>query len=343
MFEMLKRLCAASGVSGDEREVCEFIREIAEPLADSVRTDVLGNLIIEKRGVKSVSKKLMVCAHLDEVGVIVTSITDEGFLKFACAGSIDKRILPGKRVFFGSDRVVGIIGTRVIHFVKGAARDKVVSVEDMYIDIGAATREAAEKLISLGDTGAFDAHSFEFGDGLFAAKAIDDRLGCAVMLELLKSDLPCDCTFVFTVQEEVGARGAAAASFAAEPDVALVLEATTAADLPGVPDAKKVCCVGGGAVIPFMDRGTIYNRELWDTLTARATERGIAWQTKQYISGGTDAQVIHKSRAGVATLAVAAPVRNLHSPLCVGKIADFQAVLDCARLFLEVHCERFGI
>ena len=336
MLDLLKMLCAASGVSGDEGEVRELIRARASEFSDEISVDVMGNLIVKKRGARRSDKVIMVCAHMDEVGVIATHITDDGFVRFACVGGIVRRVLLGKRVFFGAKRVPGVIGCRAIHQTSADEREKIPAVDELYIDIGASTREEAEALVSLGDTGAFDAAALEFGDGAFAAKAIDDRLGCAVMLELIASELPVDVTFVFTVQEEVGARGAATASFAVAPDVALILEATTAADLPGVSDGKSVCKVGGGAVIPFMDGGTIYDKTLWNALTREATERGILWQTKQYISGGTDAQAVQKARAGVATLAVSAPVRNLHSPLCVGKASDFEAVLECARLFLEL-------
>lgn len=336
MLDLLKKLCAASGVSGDEREVREVILALAGPHADSIRTDAMGNLIVEKRGARGAKKRVMVCAHMDEVGVIATHITDDGYIKFACVGGIDRRVLIGTRVFFGAERIAGVIGSRAVHLMSASEREAVPKVEDMYIDIGAESREDAEKLVAIGDTATFSPVAHDFGDGYLAAKAIDDRLGCAAMLELLRDELPVDVTFVFTVQEEVGARGATAATFAVEPEVALVLESTTAADLPDVSEGKTVCKVGGGAVIPFMDGGTIYDRELWAALTSAATERGIAWQTKQYISGGTDAQVVQKSRAGVATIAVSAPVRNLHSPLCVGKTTDFDAVLACARLFLEM-------
>ena len=337
MLDLLKTLCAASGVSGDEGETREIIRAHAAEHSNDIFVDVMGNLIVKKSGKSRSDKTIMVCAHMDEVGVIVTSVTDDGFVKFACVGGIVRRVLLGKRVFFGKNRVPGVIGCRAIHQTSADEREKIPAIADLYIDIGASSREEAETLVSLGDTGTFDPQTLEFGDGAFAAKAIDDRLGCAVMLELLASELPVDVTFVFTVQEEVGARGAATASFAVAPDVALILESTTAADLPGVSEGKSVCKVGGGAVIPFMDGGTIYDKTLWNALTAAATKRGIKWQTKRYISGGTDAQVVQKSRAGVATLAISAPVRNLHSPLCVGKTADFEAVLECARLFLELQ------
>ncbi|MDR2664654.1 MAG: M42 family peptidase [Oscillospiraceae bacterium] len=334
MLDTLKTLCGASGVSGDEGEVRDEIRRRAGALADGISQDALGNLIVTKRGARRAASKLMLCAHMDEVGVIVTHITDDGFLKFAFSGGVDRRVALGKRVFFGKRRVPGIVGVKPYHMLDGAERGKVPQLGSLCIDIGARSRGEAEKLVSLGDTGAFDARVFEFGDGYIKAKAIDDRFGCAVMLKLLE-DTPVDCTFVFTVQEEVGARGAATAAFAVQPEIALVLEATTAADLPGVPEGGRVCSLGGGAVCPFMDGGAIYDRELWALIKGIALRGGIPWQTKTYVSGGTDAQAVSRAGRGARVAALAAPVRNLHSPACVAKISDMEAVLTLARAFLE--------
>ena len=343
MLDMLKMLCAASGVSGDEGEAREIIRAYAEKYADEITEDTLGNLIVFKRGIKRSEKKLMLCAHMDEVGVIATAITDDGYVKFAGAGGIDRRVLVGKRVFFGKNHVPGIIGCAAVHQLSGAARESVPKVEDMYIDIGASSREAAEQLLEIGDTGAFDGEALEYGDGFVRIKAIDDRVGCAVMLKLLEDELPIDTTFVFSVQEEIGARGAMTAAFSVEPDIALVVEGTTAADLPDVSDGKRVCELGKGAVIPFMDGGTVSDRELYKLITTAAEREGIPWQTKKYISGGTDAQVIQRSRGGVKTLGIAAPVRNLHSPACVAKMSDIMYVIALAKLFLSEMGLRYGV
>jgi endoglucanase len=342
MLETLKTLCAASGVSGDEREARDIIRRRAEPFADEITCDALGNLIVTKRGERRAASKIMLCAHMDEVGVIITHITSDGFLKFAFSGGVDRRVALGKRVFFGKNRVPGIVGVKPYHMLEGAERDKIPELDFLHIDIGASSREEAEKLVSLGDTGAFDASIFEFGDGFIKAKAIDDRFGCAVMLKLLEESPPVDCTFVFTVQEEVGARGAAAAAFAVQPDIALIIEATTAADLPGVPEGKRVCALGGGAVSPFMDGGAVYDRALWLLIKELAERGGVPWQTKTYISGGTDAQAVQRAGRGARVAALAAPVRNLHSPACVAKISDMEAVLTLAGAFLAEMAERRG-
>ena len=335
MIDTLKRLCALNGTSGCEDEVRDYIVDRAAKVASDVFVDVMGNVIVAKKGKKSIAKKIMLCAHMDEVGVVCTSITDDGYLKFAASGGVDRRVLVGKFVELGAERIPGIIGCKPIHLTKAKDMEKAVEIEEMYIDIGAKSSEEAEKLVAVGDTGAFDRTVAEFGDGFIKAKAIDDRFGCAVLIKLLESELPVDCMFAFSVQEEVGMRGAYTAAYKVAPDIALNVEGTTAADLPSVSESKKICKAGKGAVIPFMDGGTIYDRELYALLTGLADKNGIPWQTKNVISGGTDGAAFQRSRAGVKTAGLAAPVRNLHSPLCVAKYSDMEAVYELARVFLE--------
>jgi len=335
MFETLKTLCTLHGVTGNENDVRDYITEAVKGIADDVRTDVMGNVIVFKKGAKKTSKKIVLCAHMDEVGVIITSITDDGYLKFAHAGGVDTRVVVGKSVTIGKKRVYGVIGCKPIHLVKASDREKATEVEDLYIDIGAKNKEEAAKLVSPGDTGAFDADIREFGDGYLMVKAIDDRFGCTVLLELIKSDLPIDCHFVFSVQEEVGLRGALTAAYALEPDIALMVEGTTAADFPSVTENKKICKVGKGAVIPFMDGGTIYDRELFNLLADLAGKNDIPWQTKNVVAGSTDGAAFQRSRGGVQTAGIAAPVRNIHSPSCVAKYTDMEKIYRLAVLFLE--------
>ena len=335
MINILKKLCALSGVSGSESEVSDYIYRRAKTSCDDVSIDVMGNIIVNKKGAKAPEKKIMLCAHMDEVGIIITYITDEGYLKFQPAGAVDKRVVIGKTVHIGNNKVLGVIGCSPIHLLKDEGRSKAIDFEDMCIDIGFSSREDAEKLVSLGDTGTFDDSMFEFGDGFLKTKAIDDRFGCAVMLSLIESDIPIDCTFVFTVQEEVGLRGAYAAAYTVAPDIAVILEGTTAADLPSVSGEKKVCKLGGGVVIPFMDNATIYNKELYAQVTALAEKNNIPWQTKTVVAGGTDSGVVHRSRSGVKTIGIAAPVRNLHTQSNVAKYSDLDAVYKLTELFLK--------
>ena len=335
MLDTLMELCALRGVSGDEGEVRDYIISCVGGFADEVTVDAMGNVLVSKRGARMPAQSVVLCAHMDEVGVIVTGFTDDGYLKFAAVGGVDSRVITGKAVQFGNDRIFGIIGCKAIHLVKTKDREKALEMDDLYIDIGAKGREEAEKLVSLGDTGMFYDEIREFGDGFVKAKAIDDRFGCAVLIELIKSDLPIDCMFAFTVQEEVGLRGAYTAAYRTATDIALIVEGTTAADFPSVAENKKICKAGKGAVIPFMDTGTIYDRELYGMLTGIAGKNGIPWQTKTVVAGGTDGAAFQRSRAGVKTAGIAAPVRNLHSPSSVAKVSDLEAVRKLVGLFLE--------
>ena len=335
MLNTLKELCLLNGVSGDEDEVRRYITAKAVKHATNLRADPLGNLIVFKKGKKSTENRLMLCAHMDEVGVIVTRITDEGFLKFDFVGGVDRRVAIGKPVVIGHKKIPGVIGLKAVHLVSREERKKAPKTEFLYIDIGAKDKESAERLVEPGDYGCFVCRPEEFGDGLFKARAIDDRVGCAIMLRLLEEELPLDVTFAFTAQEEVGTRGAFGAAFSVTPEIALVLETTTAADLPGVEAHRRVCYPGKGPVISYMDGGTIYDRELFGTLCRLSEENGIPWQTKEYIAGGNDARTIQRTRAGVRVAALSAATRYLHAPASVGSVADFENMLRLTRLFLN--------
>ena len=339
MVETLKTLCALSGVSSFEDEVRGYIRRRVEPYASQIRTDALGNLIVFKRGAKAAGNKLMLCAHMDEVGLIVKSITEEGYLKFGCVGGIDRRVLLGKRVDVGENRVPGVIGLKAIHLTTAGERQKAPRLADCYIDIGAKSREEAAARVEPGDFAVFVSDSEEFGEGMLKAKAIDDRVGCAVMVKLLEEDLPMDCTFVFSAMEEVGARGAFGAAFSVTPEVALVLEGTTAADTPALEAHRQVCWPGRGPVLAWMDGGTIYDRALFERLRTLAEENGLPWQMKHYLSGGTDAQAIQRTKAGIRVAGISAAVRYLHAPSSVCSLSDVEHMLALTRLFIQAMAE----
>lgn len=333
MIELMKELCALPGPSGCEDAVRAFVLKRVNPFADEIRTDAIGNVMVFRKGRKALDRPVAVCAHMDEVGVIIKKITEDGMLKFGFVGGVDPRVVIGRPVRFGD--VPGVIGIKAVHLTTAAERRTMPKTKNLYIDIGATSRAAAEKLVSLGDYGVFDSAVVEFGDGLIKAKAIDDRVGCAALLRLLEDEPPVDTWFCFTVQEETGLRGAASMAFALDPGFAMVLEGTTAADLAEVEGADAVCRVRGGVVLPFMDGATIYDAALFELLRDACIRRGIPWQTKTRVAGGTDAGRIHRSRAGVRVCAAAAPVRYIHSPSSVAAKADCEAVLAAARAFLE--------
>ena len=340
MLQLIETLCRLPGVSSFEEPVRDFIRTRVAPYADQMRVDALGNLIVWKRGKKSAGNKLLLCAHMDEVGLMVRRITDEGYLKVTAVGGIDRRVLIGKPVQVGPRGVPGVIGLKAYHLVSAEEEKKVPKLDDLYVDIGAGSRAEAQELVAVGDSVTFVSDCVPFGSGMLKAKALDDRIGCAVMMKLLEEELPLDTTFVFTVQEEVGSRGAFGAAFSVQPELALVLETTTAADLPGVGEEQRVCAPGKGPVIPFMDLGCVADRELFELLRRTARENGIPWQTKHYLSGGNDAAAIQRTRTGVRTATLAAAVRYLHAPAGVASVRDMEDMLKLARLFLHAVAQR---
>lgn len=335
MLNTMKSLCRLTGVSGWEDEVRDYILEQALPHANEVITDPMGNLFVLKKGAVTPEKPVMICAHMDEVGVIITGYGDDGYLRFDFVGGVDRRVVIGKRVYIGPDRIPGVIGLKAIHLISAEERKSVPKLDALYIDIGAESTDEAKEKVQLGWRGVFDDRVECFGNGYIKAKALDDRAGCAAMLKLLEQELPVDTWFVFTVQEEVGCRGAITAANRLNPGWAIVLEGTTAADFPGVESGKEVCRLGEGIVIPFMDRGTIYNRRVFDLVTSLAEKNGIAWQTKQRIAGGTDASAIQRSGEGVYVITMAAPLRNIHSPASVGQLSDLETLPVLCRHLLE--------
>ena len=334
MLDTLKTLCTLDGVSGWEDSVSNFIFNEAGKYADEISRDSIGNIFVFKKGKKTTAKPLMVCAHMDEVGLIVKSITDDGYLKFGFIGGVDRRVVIGKRVKV-CGKYPGVVGIKAVHLSTKDERKNVPKTQDLYIDIGAKDKEDAEKLVSPGDYAVFDSEFTVFGDGYVKARALDDRIGCAIMLTLLKEDLAFDTHFVFTVQEEVGLRGATVATYRINPHSALVIEGTTAADIPEMKGAMQVCNLGAGPVIGCMDRSTIYDKEYLAKLFSLAEGAGISCQTKKLIAGGTDAGVIHKTARGVRTTSISAPVRYIHSPSSVVCISDVEDMLKLARLFIE--------
>lgn len=340
LMDTVRELCLLSGVSSYEDEVRAYIKEKAAPYADELRVDAMGTLIIFKKGKKPTGNQLLLAAHMDEVGLIIKRITDEGYLKFACIGGVDRRVLLGKKILVGKNKTPGVIGLKAIHLTTPEEREKLPKLEEYYIDIGAKDKESAEKLTFIGDYGVFESDWVEFGSGMVKAKALDDRVGCAVMLELLKEELPMDCTFAFTVQEEVGCRGAFGAAFSVAPQIALVLETTTAADLAGMEAHKQVCAPGKGPVVPFMDGGSISDRGLFELLRELCEKNDIPWQTKHFIAGGNDASVFQRSREGVRTATISAAVRYLHAPASVASLNDIEDILRLARLFIAAVADR---
>lgn len=336
MLDKLEEICQLNGGSGDEARVRDFIA--ANIRADKVIVDNLGNLLVFKKGKKTPKNKIMFAAHIDEVSFIVTHISEDGFLSFDAVGGVNPSVVLGKAIRLESG-ALGVVGVKAIHQQSAEERKKIPDFSEMYLDIGAFSHEEAEKVVSLGDRAYFDTDFFRFGDGFVKGKAIDDRAGCLIMMDMINGEPEYDAWYAFTVQEEIGTRGAKAAAFTIAPDIAVVLETTTACDIAGVSGAKKVCELGRGAVVSYMDRSTIYDRGLYALAVETAQKYGISVQTKTLIAGGNDSGSIHISRGGVRTCAISVPCRYLHSPSCVIKESDFLDVRSLAEKMLSAVAE----
>ncbi len=333
---LLKDLCTANGISGDENNIRKIISGILDDYAVEYSVDNLGNIIAFKKGRKRADKKLMISAHMDEVGFMVTDITSDGLIKFDEVGGIDRRVLPAKSVVI-NNKINGVIVNKPIHLCSSDEKSSIPKYSEMFIDIGAESREEALKYISPGDSVTFEA-LYEDNGYTIKSKALDDRAGCFIMLEMLKSELEYDTYFTFVVQEEVGLNGAKTAAYTVAPDFAVVLESTTAADVPEVSPSKQVCNVGEGAVIGFIDRRTIYDKGLINEARRLANENNIKLQFKRAVAGGNDAGVIHNSRGGVRTLAISLPCRYLHSQLSLIDKSDLDSAYTLAKLLAERIC-----
>ena len=333
---ILKELSEAIGVSGNEDAVRKIIADAVRDYVDELRTDTLGNLFAVKkaRGAQGAKRafKVMLAAHMDEVGLMITGHDGNGGLRFQPVGGIDDRVLLGKMLLVGPDKIPGVIGVKPVHLLKGDEGKQVIKMDDMRIDIGASSKEEAEGLVKLGQVAAFSTRYNKVGRTA-TGKAFDDRAGCAVLVELLKgARFPFDLHAVFTVQEEVGLRGARVAASAVEPDCAFVLEGTICDDLPKDKDTSPTTELGKGPAISLMDRSAFADRRLVDHLIATAEKLGIPYQFKQPGIGGTDAGAITRSKAGVPTAPVAVPCRYIHSPVSRLSLDDFE---DTVRLMRE--------
>ena len=327
---LLERLCKADAPSGFEEEVRDIILAEIRHYADSITVDNMGNILAFKKGRLSPKKKLLLSAHMDEVGFIVTDIQSDGTLKFAGVGGINDSAVFAKQVKVGKQKVAGVINAKPVHLLNADERKKVPKMDSLCIDIGAKDKADAEQYVCLGDMVVFDS-PYEKQDGRIIAKAIDDRFGCLVLIEMLKRELPYDMHFSFVVQEEIGLRGAKAAAYTINPDCAIVVEATTAADVPFAEDEKRVCLVGGGAVVSYRDRSTIYDKAYYQIAMSAPAKT----QTKTMIAGGNDAGAIHCSRGGVRTIAISLPCRYIHSSSSLASVEDMEAVFETVQYTAE--------
>lgn len=331
---LIKELTQLSGASGNEHAVREYIKEYVQKNISGVEisTDVMGNLICRKKGN---GKRIAIAAHMDEVGLIITEITADGFLKFDTVGGIETAVLGGKRVFVGENRIPGITSAKAVHLQTKSELLTPLKIKDIAIDIGAFSKEEAEKVVKVGDYAVFDGKFAELENGFVKSKALDDRVGCAILLELLKEDYESDVYFVFTVQEEVGLRGARCAAYNICPDLALVIEGTTCADTLNEDCSAHVTTPGGGAVMTAIDGAAVSDKELFNLIKKLAEKNNIPLQIKRTDRGGTDAGAIAYSGGGTKTAVLAVPCRYIHSPIGVMHTDDAKSVYHLAKALLK--------
>ena len=328
-MEILKKLCELPGVSGREDAVREFIIDEIKDFAD-ITVDPMGNIIAFVKGKKRAAKRVLADVHMDEVGFFITNITEAGLLKFYPVG-INISVLLGRRVKVGDK--TGVIGIKPVHMIKGDAKDKMPEADSLYIDIGAGSRREAEEFVKLGDCAVFDEPYEALGD-LVVSKALDDRAGCWALIDIIKSGPLYDFYATFSVKEEVGF-GARTSTYTVDPEFAVVIESTTASDIAGVEAEKRVCGVGGGAAISFMDRGTLYEKKLVDACLSLGSEKEIPCQLKSAVAGSNNAAGVHKTRAGVRTAAISVPCRYIHSAASVASLKDIKAVRDLSEAMIN--------
>lgn len=346
-LKLLEKLCLSFGPTGCEDEVAQTVLDEIGNCGFAVKRDFMGNIFVTIPG-RSSEKRMMLSAHMDEVGFMINEITGDGKIRFDMIGC-DPRVLSARNVVLGNEkkRVRGVISCKPIHLMSAGERVSATKSKDMQIDIGAKSKGEAEGMVSVGDFGTFDAPFLVFGEDnkMLCSKAIDDRAGCAILCLLIKKyaesgEKPAfDTVCAFTVREEVGLGGARTAAYGIAPDYAVVLESTAVGDIADAPAHLRVADCGEGPAISLMDRSTIYDRDFVDFAMKTAKENGIKAQLKRYVSGGNDAGSIHKSRGGVKTLAVSLPCRYLHTQSNVIAISDY---FEAQRLISEI-CDKMEI
>jgi endoglucanase len=329
-IRLLERLCNASAVSGDEGEVRAIVVEELTGHADELRVDALGNVLAVRHGRRRGAPRVMLAAHMDEVGFMIVADNGDGIFQFATVGGIRPQLLLGKAVVVGRDHRPGVIGAAPVHLAKGNTSGE-PDAQALRIDLGGEGRAA------IGERAVF-ATRFQRSGKAILAKAIDDRIGVATVLELIRT-APANVELhaAFTVQEEIGSYGAGVAAHAIDPVLAIVIESTAALDLPGSDsgDAGGNTRLGGGPAIYVADSATVYDQRLVEWLEKAAKRGRVAYQVRQPGRGGTDGRSIQQARNGVPTVAVAVPHRYTHSPVSIARLEDWASTLKLLQVSLR--------
>jgi len=325
-IRLLERLCNACAVSGDEHELRQIVLEEIRPYTEDIRVDSLGNVLATRKGSGQHRMRVMLAAHMDEVGLMLTNEDGDGFFRFETVGGVNLHVLPGKAVWVGRPHVPGVIGAKPVHLVSPEESKNAISLDTLRIDLGPGNGAKAK----VGDRAAFATFFQRLGASL-RAKALDDRLGVANLIELVKHPpANIDLLAAFTVQEEVGTRGASVASYSLNPDLAIVLECTPANDLPswdGAENNQYNTRLGAGPAIYVADKNTLSDPRLVRHFVETADALNIPYQMRQPGSGGTDAGPIHRQRSGIPSISVSVPGRYLHTTASLCRLSDWKHTL----------------
>jgi endoglucanase len=326
--ELIKNLTEIWGPSGREDKVCEFIQAQIKGLADDVRVDVMGNLIAHKAGTVQGAPRLMLSAHMDQIGFIVSYMDEQGFLRFNTIGGIRPHVLIGERVAF-ADGLVGVFGVE-----KTDTPAEALNMDKIYMDVGAVDKADAEQRVQIGDMAAYQRPFVDLGPRL-VANCFDDRIGCAILVQVLKelSACPNEVYFVFSVQEEVGLRGARTSAFGIDPDIGIAVDICTCGDTPEAPPMPV--SLGHGAAIKIKDNSLLVSPKVRELLVGTAKAYGIPHQLEVMPFGGTDAGAMQQTRAGVLAGCVSIPTRYAHTPSEMVDYGDVRACVDLLVKLLE--------
>ena len=333
-IKLVEELCMTPGISGFEEKIAEIIKRELKDVADKIEVDKMGNLIATKKGSSKKGPTVMLASHMDEIGLMVSYIDDNGYLKFATIGGINDQMLMNQTVVIHSKNgdVTGVIGSKPPHVTKPEEKKKVVPYDEMFIDIGAKDKEQAEEMVSIGDPITFKTWFEAFPNNLVMCKALDNRLGCYVMMEVLKRvDSKATVYGVGTTQEEVGLKGAKVTSYKLNPDMAFALDVTLSGDHPGIKPEEAPVVIGKGPAVILIDasgRGIITPKYIRELLINTGEKEEIPYQLEVSSGGTTDGTAIHLTKEGIPTGVLSVPTRYIHTTVSVASMDDVENTIQ---------------
>ncbi len=332
-YKLLEKLCLAVGISGDEENVRNIIIEEIKNHVENIEITPLGNIIANKKGKKTPEKKIMLSAHMDEVGFMVNEIDSDGYLGVISLG-VDSKLLVGKTVYVNQN-LKGVFSSKPIHLQSAEDAEKIIPMNKLKIDIGAVSKEDAEEYVGLGDYVNFEPY-FEKCDNTIKAKSLDDRVGCLLLIEMIKSELLWDMTFAFTVSEEAGFVGAKTAAYVVNPDICIAVEGTIAADVMDLKGAKAVTKMGDGVSVSMVDQGTIYDRAYFKKIFEISKDKKIKAQVRTSKAGANDCYMMHKNGRGARAVTLAVPCRYIHAPISFTNTEDIESAYKMLIEFTDI-------